>query len=111
MYLEIVLIAVIAWTFHTAAKRIGKNGFLWSFIAVIGFIAVQFIGIAAFTFTTTLLNKFANQNIVILDYLDLINVFATVFGLVFVQIISAYLHRVPKAENYQKPPPPPPTFE
>ncbi len=107
MYLEIVLIAVIAWTFYNAAKRIDKNGFLWSFIAVIGFITVQFIGIALFTFTMVLLNNFANQNIVILDYQDLINVFASVFGLVFVQIISAYLHRVPKNENYQKPPPPP----
>lgn len=110
MYLEIVLIAVIAWTFYTAAKRIDKNGFLWSFIAVIGFIAVKFIGIATFTFTIILLNKFANQNIVSLDYVDLINVFATVFGLVFVQLISAYLHRVPKDEIYQKPPPPP-TFQ
>jgi hypothetical protein len=106
MYL-IVLIAVIARTFYKAAKRIGKNGFLWSFIAVIGFISAQFIGIAVFTFTIVLLNKFANQNIIFLDYQNLINVFATVFGLVFVQIISVYLHRVPKDENYQKPPPPP----
>jgi hypothetical protein len=106
MYL-IVLISVIAWTFYNAAKRTGKNGFLWSFIAMIGFIGVQFIGIAVFAFITILLNRFTNRNIEFLDYQNLMNVFASVFGLVFVQMISAYLHRVPKDENYQKTPPPP----
>jgi hypothetical protein len=40
MYL-IVLISVIAWTFHNAAKRLGRNGFIWAIIAVAVFLLTQ----------------------------------------------------------------------
>jgi NADH:ubiquinone oxidoreductase subunit 5 (subunit L)/multisubunit Na+/H+ antiporter MnhA subunit len=103
MYLEIVLIAVIAWTFYHAAKRLGRNGFIWSIIAVAVFLLTQTVcGI-----TLLLITYLFNWKINIEEYSSVIVLIVTVLSLVSVSFVSAYLHYKPKQTKYSEPPPPP----
>jgi NADH:ubiquinone oxidoreductase subunit 5 (subunit L)/multisubunit Na+/H+ antiporter MnhA subunit len=100
MYL-IVLISVIAWTFHNAAKRLGRNGFTWAIIAVAVFLLTQTVCEITLLLTT----RTFNWKINIEKYSSVIVLIVTILSLVSVSFVSAYLHHKPKERKHSEPPP------
>jgi hypothetical protein len=107
LFIYIVILAIIAWTFHNIAKRQGRNGYLWAIIAVAVFLATRIVGGITFVLFIYIIARYTTWKIKIEDYAGLAFIIINILAVVHVFFVSAYLHRVPKDENYQKPPPPP----
>jgi cellobiose-specific phosphotransferase system component IIC len=105
--LSIILSLLIAWTFYGTAKRLGRNGILWSIVTVAAFWIVQTAAIYVSVFTIGLLNQLFNQNIAWDFFGGTVMILGIIVGLVAVGFVSVYLHRVAKVEYFQKPPLPP----
>jgi membrane protein implicated in regulation of membrane protease activity len=106
LFIYTAVLAIIAWTFYNIAKRQGRNGYLWAIIAVTVFLATRIVGGITFVLFMYVIAHYTTWKIKPEDYTGLAFIIINILAIVLVFFVSAYLHRVPKDESYQKPPPP-----
>jgi hypothetical protein len=106
----IILTIVLLWQVYKAAKESGRSGLLWTVLAFVGSIALQFLiglflgivfmaGSALWGWPEDLLAKLIWP----------INILALAINAVLLWLLIKYLSRVPDSE-FVTPPPPPPNF-
>jgi biotin transporter BioY len=103
IFILFILAGLIAWTFYHAAKRLGRNGFIWAIIAVAVFLLTRTVCGITLLLTAYLFNWKINLE----KYGSVIVLIVTILSLVAVSFVSAYLHHKPKEKKYSEPPPPP----
>lgn len=108
--LMIIFLVVIAIQIFRTARDYGRNPYLWTAAAVVGFFVIQFvIGLAIGVAMLAGIMMFGWSESIFTDYALLINLAGLIPAVILVWLIAKYVGRV-RDDEPASAVPPPPTF-